>query len=112
MKKIEAIIRPNKLDDVISALSEYGIRGLTVSQVMGCGKQKGHKEVFRGVTYDIRLLPKIKLEIVCLDEKVEEIIQIIRAKSATGNVGDGKIFVYHIADAYRIRTGEQGDNAL
>lgn len=112
MKKIEAIIRPNKLDDVNNALSAYGIRGMTVTQVMGCGQQKGHKEVFRGVTYDIRLLPKIKIEIVCPDDKIDEIIKMVIDKSATGSVGDGKIFVYNLENAYRIRTGEQGDTAL
>ena len=112
MKKIEAIIRPNKLDDVNSALSEYGIRGMNVTQVMGCGKQKGHTEVFRGITYDIRLLPKIKVEIVCPDEKLAEIIKIICDKATTGAVGDGKIFISNIENAYRIRTGEQGDTAL
>lgn len=112
MKKIEAIIRPNKLDEVNSALSEYGIRGMTVTQVMGCGMQKGHTEVFRGITYNIRLLPKIKIEIVCPDEKLAEIIKIIRDKATTGAVGDGKIFVSNIENAYRIRTSEQGDTAL
>lgn len=112
MKKIEAIIRPSKLDDVSSALSEYGIRGMTVTHVMGCGKQKGHTEVFRGTTYNIRLLPKIKIEIVCADDKIDEIIKIISDKAITGAVGDGKIFISTIENAYQIRTGEQGNDAL
>jgi len=112
MKKIEAIIRPNKLDDVNNALNELGIGGMTVSQVMGCGKQKGHKEVFRGASYDIRLLPKIKIEIVCSDDKLDGIVQMIREKAVTGAVGDGKIFVINVENVYRIRTGEQDDKAI
>lgn len=112
MKKIECIIRPNKLDEVNNALSAYGIRGMTVTQVIGCGKQKGHKEVFRGITYDINLLPKIKIEIVVPDTQAEEIIAIIREKAYTGSVGDGKIFVMTVDNAYRIRTSEEGDSAL
>lgn len=112
MKKIECIIRPNKLDDVNNALSEYGLRGMTVTQVMGCGLQKGRKEVYRGTQYDIRLLPKVKIEIIVKDEAVNEIIEIISKTAKTGEIGDGKIFVYSLQNAIRIRTAEEGESAL
>lgn len=112
MKKIECIIRPNKLEDVTNALNAYGLRGMTVTQVMGCGQQKGHKEVFRGITYDIKLLPKIKIEIVIPDQQVGDIVKIIREKAITDAVGDGKIFILPVENAYRIRTNEEGDSAL
>jgi len=112
MKKIECIIRPTKLDEVNSALSEYGIQGMTVTQVMGCGLQKGRREVYRGTTYDIHLLPKIKIEIVAPDKCVDDIIKIIRDNARSGEIGDGKIFVYPIENAIRIRTGEQGETAI
>ncbi len=112
MKKLECIIRPNKLDEISDALNLYGIQGMTVSQVMGCGLQKGRREVYRGTVYDIHLLPKIKIELVIPDNWVDDIIKIIREKANTGEIGDGKIFVSPIENAIRIRTGEQGNSAI
>ena len=112
MKKIECIIRPEKLDDVKEALNEAGIMGLTVSDVLGCGRQKGRKEVYRGIEYTLNLLPKIKIETVVRDEDVENIAKIIIETAKTGQIGDGKIFVSTIEDAYRIRTGETGETAI
>lgn len=112
MKKIEAIIRPGSLDHVKDALSKLGINGLTVSQVMGCGKQKGHTQVYRGQEYTIFLLPKVKLEVVVKDNQTDNVINTIVKTAKTGEVGDGKIFILDIADAVRIRTGESGDDAL
>jgi nitrogen regulatory protein PII len=112
MKKIECIIRPEKLDDVKEALSEAGILGLTVSDVLGCGRQKGRKEVYRGIEYTLNLLPKIKIETVVRDEDVEKIARIIIETAKTGSIGDGKIFISTIEDAYRIRTGETGETAI
>ncbi|MDA8442205.1 MAG: P-II family nitrogen regulator [Peptococcaceae bacterium] len=112
MKKIEAIIRPGKLDDVKNALCKYGVTGLTVTQVIGCGHQKGHTEVYRGVEYTIYLLPKVKIEIVVNDEHAESAIQVISDAARTGEIGDGKIFVSNVENAIRIRTDERGDHAL
>jgi len=112
MKKIEAIIRPGKLDEVQAALDHFGLNGLTVTQVIGCGKQKGHTQVYRGVEYKVYLLPKVKIEIVVRDEAVEQIIRIISEAARSGEVGDGKIFVYPVEEAIRIRTGEMGEKAL
>jgi nitrogen regulatory protein P-II 1 len=112
MKKIEAIIRPGKLDEVQGALERIGVNGLTVTQVIGCGKQKGHTQVYRGVEYKVYLLPKVKIEMVVRDQAVEQIIGIISEAARSGEVGDGKIFVYHMEEAIRIRTGETGDSAL
>jgi nitrogen regulatory protein PII len=112
MKKIECIIRPEKLDDVKEALNEAGIMGLTVSDVLGCGRQKGRKEVYRGIEYTLNLLPKIKIETVVRDEDVEKIAQIIIETAKTGLIGDGKIFISTIEDVYRIRTGETGETAI
>lgn len=112
MKKIEAIIRPGKLEDIKDALNRFNIRGLTISQVMGCGHQKGRKEFYRGTEVTMNLLPKIKLEIAAKDEQVDEIIKIISDEAKTGEVGDGKIFVYNIEDIIRIRTGERGEGAI
>ena len=112
MKKIECIIRPEKLDDVKEALNEAGIMGLTVSDVLGCGRQKGRKEVYRGIEYTLNLLPKIKIETVVRDEDVENIAKIIIETAKTGLIGDGKIFVSAIEDVYRIRTGEKGETAI
>src|SRR5665647_1463766 len=104
MKKIECIIRPEKLDDVKEALNEAGIMGLTVTDVLGCGRQKGRKEVYRGIEYTLNLLPKIKIETVVMDEDVEKIAKIIIETAKTGTIGDGKIFISTIEDVYRIRT--------
>lgn len=112
MKKVEAIIRPGKLDDVQSALNDFGISGLTVTQVLGCGKQKGHTQVYRGVEYKVYLLPKVKIEVVVKDQALEQVISIITEAARTGEVGDGKIFVYPMEEAVRIRTGERGDDVL
>jgi len=112
MKKIECIIRPEKLDEVKEALNEAGIMGLTVADVLGCGRQKGRKEVYRGIEYTLNLLPKIKIETVVKDEDVEKIAKIIIETAKTGLIGDGKIFISTIEDVYRIRTGETGDIAI
>lgn len=112
MKKIEAIIRPAKLEDVKDALGKFGINGLTVTNVIGCGLQKGRKEVYRGNEFEVNLLPKMKLEIIVSDEKVEKVVNIITEEARTGGIGDGKIFVYDIANAIRIRTGETGESAI
>ena len=112
MKKIEAIIRPDKLNDVRDVLGKYDVKGMTITQVMGFGRQKGYKEYYRGTVVDVNLLPKIKIEIVTKDEHVEEIVHLIVDTAKTGEVGDGKIFVYNMEDVVRIRTGEKGDSAL
>ncbi len=112
MKKIEAIIRPFKLDEVKEALIEEGIRGLTVSEVRGYGRQKGHTETYRGSEYHIEFIPKIKIEVVIEDEKEEQVIDAILRTAGTGQVGDGKIFISHVEDAIRIRTEESGKEAL
>jgi nitrogen regulatory protein P-II 1 len=112
MKKIEAIIRPFKLDEVKEALIEEGIRGLTVSEVRGYGRQKGHTETYRGSEYHIEFVPKIKIEIVIEDEKEEKVIDAILRTANTGQVGDGKIFISNVEDAIRIRTEESGREAL
>lgn len=112
MTKIECIIRPGKLEDVKEALGRFGIQGMTVTQVIGCGLQKGRKEVYRGTEYSINLLPKVKVEIVVADKHVEEIVDIIVKAARTGEIGDGKIFTYKIDNAVRIRTGESGESAI
>lgn len=112
MKKIEAIIKPFKLDDVKSALTEIGVEGMTASEVKGFGRQKGHTEIYRGSEYTVDFLPKIKLEIVLADSLVELAIATIVKAARTGKIGDGKIFVLDLEQAIRVRTGEAGDNAL
>jgi nitrogen regulatory protein P-II 1 len=112
MKKIEAIIRPAKLEEVKEALERFGIYGMTVSQVLGCGMQKGRTGIYRGHEYSINLLPKVKLEIVVQDRWVDGVMDTISRVARTGEVGDGKIFVYHVENALRVRTGETGDDAL
>jgi len=112
MKKIECIIRPEKLEEVKEALNEAGVLGMTVTDVLGCGRQKGRKEVYRGVEYTLNLLPKTKIEIVVKDEDVQRIAKIIIETAKTGMIGDGKIFVSTIDDIFRIRTGETGDMAI
>ncbi|MCK9281818.1 MAG: P-II family nitrogen regulator [Melioribacteraceae bacterium] len=112
MKKIEAIIRPFKLDDVKDALLEEGIRGMTVTEVRGYGRQKGHKETYRGSEYQIEFIPKIKIEVVVDDSLTEKVIEAILKTAKTGQVGDGKIFIYNVEDAIRIRTDESGPLAL
>ena len=112
MKKIEAIIRPFKLEEVKEALVEEGIRGLTILEVRGYGRQKGHTETYRGSEYRIEFVPKIKIEVVVEDSKVEKIVDAILKTAKTGQVGDGKIFIYNVEDVVRIRTGESGKDAL
>lgn len=112
MKKIEAIIRPGKLDSVKDALSNHGVNGLTVTQVIGCGKQKGNTQIYRGVEYTVHLIPKVKIEVVVMDKFVDEIIQIITKEARTGEIGDGKIFVSAVENAFTIRTGATGEQAL
>ena len=112
MKKIEAIIKPFKLDDVKEALQEIGIQGMTVTEAKGFGRQKGHTELYRGAEYVVDFLPKIKLEIVLADDQVEAAIEAIQSIAKTGKIGDGKIFVSPVEQAIRIRTGEIGDSAL
>ena len=112
MKKIEAIIKPFKLDEVREALSEIGVTGLTVTEVKGFGRQKGHTELYRGAEYVVDFLPKVKIEIVVSDESVETAIDSIIKAAHTGKIGDGKIFVMPVEQVVRIRTGETGDAAL
>ncbi|MFH0734598.1 MAG: P-II family nitrogen regulator [bacterium] len=112
MKKIEAIIRPFKVDEVKEALLEEGVRGLTLSEVRGYGRQKGHKEVYRGSEYQIEFVPKIKIEVIVDDAIVEKVVEAILKTAKTGQVGDGKIFIYDIVDVIRIRTEESGTAAL
>ena len=112
LKKIEAIIKPFKLEDVREALTEAGILGLTVTEVKGYGRQKGHTETYRGAEYKVDFLPKMKLEIVLSDDQVERCIEVITAKANTGKIGDGKIFVFNVERAIRIRTSEEGDDAV
>jgi nitrogen regulatory protein P-II 1 len=112
MKKVEAIVKPFKLDDVKESLKEIGIQGLTVTEVKGFGRQKGHTELYRGAEYVIDFLPKIKLEIVVSDDMVSKVIDAIIDSAKTGKIGDGKIFVLPMEEVIRIRTGERGDDAL
>lgn len=112
MKKIEAIIRPFKIDDVREALSEIGIRGMTLTEVKGYGRQKGHTELYRGSEYQIDFLPKIKIEIVASDNQVDKIVDALVKAAKTGQVGDGKIFVSPVEDVIRVRTEESGEEAI
>ena len=112
MKKIEAVIKPFKLDDVKDALSETGVKGLTVVEAKGFGRQKGHTELYRGAEYVVDFLPKVKVEVVIEDSQVERVIEAIQKAAHTGRIGDGKIFVSPIEEAIRIRTGEAGPEAL
>ncbi|NIZ03474.1 P-II family nitrogen regulator [Thalassospira lucentensis] len=112
MKKIEAIIKPFKLDEVKEALQEIGLKGITVTEAKGFGRQKGHTELYRGAEYVVDFLPKVKLEIVVEDTLLERAIEAIQQAAHTGRIGDGKIFVSSLEDAIRIRTGERGDDAI
>jgi nitrogen regulatory protein P-II 1 len=112
MKKVEAIIRPDKIDPVVDELEKIGYPGLTVTEVRGHGKQKGVTHQWRGNEYTVRFIPKVKIEVVVLDEDESRTIEIIVRKARTGSIGDGKIFVYDVADAVRVRTGEAGDKAV
>jgi nitrogen regulatory protein PII len=112
MKQITAILKPFKLDDVREALAEVGVTGLTVTEVKGFGRQKGHTELYRGAEYVVDFLPKVKLEIVIADDMVERAVEAIRKAAHTGRIGDGKIFVSSVEEAIRIRTGETGSEAI
>ncbi len=112
MKKIEAIIKPFKLDEVKDALNAIGIHGMTVTEVKGFGRQKGHVEVYRGTEYEVSFLPKIKIEVVVPDSIIDKVISTIIEKAKTGNIGDGKIFLYSLEDVIRIRTGDKGEAAI
>lgn len=112
MRKVEAIIKPFKLDEVKEALNEIGIQGITVSEVKGFGRQKGHTELYRGAEYVVDFIPKIKMEIIVADEQVAQVVDTIADAAKTGRIGDGKIFVSPIDDIVRIRTGERGEDAL
>ncbi len=112
MKKIEAIIKPFKLDEVKNALAEIGIQGITVSEVKGFGRQKGHTELYRGAEYTIDFLPKVKIEIVVPDEKCPQVVETIQGSAKTGRIGDGKIFILPCEEVIRIRTGERGGAAI
>lgn len=112
MKKIEAIIKPFKLDDVKEALNEIGIQGMTISEVKGYGRQKGHKEIYRGAEYIVDFIPKVKIEIVIDAGRVAEVMDKIRSAANTGKIGDGKIFVVPVEQALRVRTGETGIDAI
>lgn len=112
MKKIEAIVKPFKLEDVKAALNEAGISGMTLTEVKGFGKQKGHKEIYRGAEYKVDFVPKVKIEVVATDEAAPRVIERIVAAARTGNIGDGKIFVTDIEEVIRIRTGERGQDAV
>ena len=112
MKKIEAIIKPFKLEDVKEALSGIGVEGMTVSEVKGFGRQKGHTEIYRGSEYTIDFMPKVKIEMVLPDAQIEPAVEAILKAAKTGKIGDGKVFVTPVSDAVRIRTGERGDEAV
>ncbi|MBF0199786.1 MAG: P-II family nitrogen regulator [Desulfamplus sp.] len=112
MKKIEAIIKPFKLDDVKESLNDIGIQGMTITEVKGYGRQKGHKEIYRGAEYVVDFVPKIKIEIIVDDGRAEEVVTSICKASNTGKIGDGKIFVMPVDEAIRVRTGERGSDAL
>lgn len=112
MKKVEAIIKPFKLDEVKDALNEIGVQGMTVTEVKGFGRQKGHVELYRGAEYDIAFIPKVKIEVVVSDSMVDKVVSTVLEKAKTGKIGDGKIFVSTLEQIIRIRTGETGDSAI
>jgi nitrogen regulatory protein P-II 1 len=112
MKKIEAIIQPFKFDEVKEALTQSGVEGMTISEVKGFGRQKGHKEIYRGSEYTVDVLPKVKIEIVAPDDKIDSIVKIILETAKTGKIGDGKVFVLPVSEAYRIRTDESNEAAV
>ena len=112
MKKVEAIIKPFKLDEVKEALSGVGVQGITVSEVKGFGRQRGHTELYRGAEYVVDFLPKVKLEIIVKDDQVDQVVEAIATAAKTGRIGDGKIFVTDVNEVVRIRTGETGESAL
>lgn len=112
MKKIEAIVKPFKLDEIREALTQMGVQGMTITEVKGFGRQKGHKETYRGAEYAIEFVPKVKIEVVAADSLADKVVKAIMGKAKTGTIGDGKIFITTLSEAIRIRTGETGDAAL
>ncbi len=112
MKKIEAIVKPFKLDDVKEALNEIGIQGMTISEVKGYGRQKGHKEIYRGAEYVVDFIPKVKIEIIVDSERADLVVEAIQKAANTGKIGDGKIFVFSVEEVIRVRTGEKGTDAI
>ncbi|MGA6925381.1 MAG: P-II family nitrogen regulator [Desulfosarcina sp.] len=112
MKKIEAIVKPFKLDDVKEALNEIGIQGMTISEVKGYGRQKGHKEIYRGAEYVVDFIPKVKIEIIVETERANQVVEAIQKAANTGKIGDGKIFVFSVEEVIRVRTGERGKDAI
>ncbi|MBC2712929.1 MAG: P-II family nitrogen regulator [Desulfosarcina sp.] len=112
MKKIEAIVKPFKLDDVKEALNEIGIQGMTISEVKGYGRQKGHKEIYRGAEYVVDFIPKVKIEIIVETERSDLVVEAIQKAANTGKIGDGKIFVFSVEEVIRVRTGEKGKDAI
>jgi nitrogen regulatory protein PII len=112
MKMVVAVIKHFKLDDVKDSLTRAGIQGMTVTEVKGFGRQKGHIEIYRGTSYEVRFLPKMKIEVAVPDDRLEEIVSVIQKAAHTGEIGDGKIFIYDLIDVVRIRTGERGEGAL
>ena len=112
MKKVEAIIKPFKLDDVKESLNEIGIQGMTITEVKGYGRQKGHKEIYRGAEYIVDFIPKIKIEIIVEAERADQVVEKIREAASTGKIGDGKIFVSSVEEVLRVRTGETGKDAI
>jgi nitrogen regulatory protein P-II 1 len=112
MKKIEAVIQPHKIEEVKEALKSIGVDGMTITEVRGHGRQKGHKEVYRGMEYQVDLLPKVKVEMVVSDARLEEVIRTLTTAARTGKIGDGKIFIFEVAEAIRIRNDDRGDTAL
>jgi nitrogen regulatory protein PII len=112
MKKIEAIIKPFKLDEVKDALNALGVQGMTVTEVKGFGRQKGHVELYRGAEYDIAFIPKVKIEVVVAESMADKVVAVISEKAKTGKIGDGKIFISKLEDIVRIRTGERGETAI
>lgn len=112
MKKIEAIVKPFKLDDVKEALNEIGIQGMTISEVKGYGRQKGHKEIYRGAEYVVDFIPKVKIEIIVESERADQVVGAIEKAANTGKIGDGKIFVFSVEEVIRVRTGEKGKDAI
>ena len=112
MKKIEAIIQPHKLEEVKEALKAIGVDGMTITEVRGHGRQKGHKEIYRGMEYQVDLLPKVKLEMVVADARADEVVQTVVSSARTGKIGDGKVFIYDVAEAIRIRNDDRGEGAL
>lgn len=112
MKKVEAVVQPFKMEEVKEALKAIGVDGMTITEVRGHGRQKGHKEIYRGQEYNVDLLPKVKIEMVVADDRLEEVIVAVTSAARTGKIGDGKIFIYDVMEAVRIRNGDRGETAL